>query len=606
MIIDAGHTNLISTKESSVLKKSDSDDLNSIEHEVQCLRDLQSSDAIGVDIESSGVNIATDVPYGYSIAANQNSVYFVGMHNRFFSDIVADERRTKICHNAKFDRSMFKKSGIEINNLCDTIIAAHLLELPFVSLEDLSYSVLWNKVNHKPYTSYDRPIEKSTPQELSDFFCTHAIGPLLLWNKFQRDLRADNLWNCFWQVEMPLVPVLSDMELTGTYIDQAKLDELGLYYDGKISLLKEALDYHVYNATGIREINYNSPDQMAELLYNKLKVLKPPSWTYRNKKHPGVDKEHLEQFVNKIPIIALYLKYKAYLHLKSTYVTGIKKRLVNGRIHTNFNQTKTRTSRLSSSDPNLQNIPKRWSEGKQIRKAFAATPDGSDNIILKVDFDQMELRDFACWANCTPLIEAFNAGRDVHAETAIRVFGDIKKRPEAKTLHYQLIYGGGIAEHRNMFFTMYPEAGRWLAATHNNFRIFGYARTRYGRKRTLGNYNTMSVMECEHADREGVSTIVQGSCAEYVKLGMRKIWNETKNSDIKMILQVHDEVVFDMPRKYLNDVVELVYKHLTYRELQAPLTVTPEIGNNWGDTIEYDKYCENNGITRVDKEAYIK
>ena len=550
------------------------------------LEQLMTANPISVDIESSGISIISDVPYGYSLTNNVNSAYFVWMHNGFFADLLTNEDTLKIAHNAKFERSMLKRSNIIANNWCDTIIAAHLIEEKELSLEYL----LLGRTNfmHKTYSQYPYPIPMSSLNELVLFFGTHAVGPMILWNEYQRSLRAEGLWNCFWNIEMPIVPVLSDMELTGAYIDKSALASLGEYYDDKISIIQDGLAHYAYKSANVKNINFNSPDQIADLFYNKLKIPKPPPWTYRDKKRPSVDKKYLELYKGKLPIISLYLKFKSYKHMKSTYVNGIIKRLVDSRIHTNFNQTRARTGRLSSSDPNLQNIPIVWAEGKKIRTAFSATPDGNDRVILKADFDQMELRDLACWSGCDPLIEAFNAGRDVHGETAIRVFNDIARRPEAKTLHYQLAYGGGSKEHKEMFFTSYPQVKKWIDTAYNDFEIFGYARTRGGRKRNLGNFEVMAGEEAAHAKREGVSTKIQGSCAEVMKVGMRKVWEEIRDSDIYMILQVHDELVFDLPRKRVPDLVDILQRNLTYNELQIPLTVSISVGDNWGETKAYN------------------
>jgi len=562
------------------------------------LDELMHSDTLSIDVETSGTHIAADKLYGYSLSHNDQSAYFTLIHNGFFDSLVADESKVKLGHNLKFERSILKKCNVTIDNLCDTYIAAHLLQEEKLSLEallikyehDLLDQRLWH---YRPWTEYKKPIPYSTPQELANFFSPHAIGPLVLWNRFQRNLRAERLWDCFWNVEMPLVPVLSDIESNGAYIDTEELKSLGAYYDEKIAVLEDALCHFAYKGAGIKSINFNSADQIADLFYNKLKVPKPPPWTYRNKKRPSVDKRFLEPFVGKLPIVGLYLKYKAYRHLKDTYVTGILKRLVNGRIHTNFNQTRTRTGRLSSTDPNLQNIPMRSLEGKKIRRAFAATPEDGDRVILKVDFDQMELRDVACWADCGPLIDAFNNNEDVHLKTAVEVFGSPEYRPQAKTLHYQLVYGGGVEEHVQMFFDKYPEIRTWIERMHKQFEILGYVRTMCGRKRNLGNFERMGAEEIAHAKREGISTIVQGSCSEVMKLGMHKVWQEVRNSDILMILQVHDELEFDLPRKRVPDLVDILDRNLVYRELQVPLTISVSVGDNWGETVKYERYKEN-------------
>ncbi len=553
---------------------------------------MQNSGYVSVDLEASSADTPTAQLHGYALSTDTQSAYFTMPHNRFFEDILCNEDVTKIGHNLKFDRSVFKRYNITMDNLCDTIIAAHLLEEEKLALEALMWQYFWQSVEHKPWSLYKKSIPHSTPQELAEFFWTHSAGPLMLWMIYQRRLRAEGLWKCFWEVEMPLVPVLSDMESVGAYIDTKRLESLGEYYDGKIAILEDGLSHYAYKQAGVQGVNFNSSDQMADLFYNKLKLPKPPSWTYKGKRHPSVDKRYLEPFKGKIPIISLYLQYKAYKHLKSTYVTGILKRLVNNRIHTNFNQIRTRTGRLSSTDPNLQNIPQRSLEGKKIRSAFVATPDDNDRVIVKVDFDQMELRDVACWADCKPLIDAFNNGEDVHMKTAANVFGGPEYRPEAKTLHYQLVYGGGIEKHRNMFFSAYPEMERWTNRMYRQFEIFGYARTRHGRKRNLGDFEKMVGELAAHAKREGISTVVQGSCSEVMKIGMRKVWNEIKDSDIYMTLQVHDELQFDTPRKRLPELVDVLDRNLVYRELQVPLTISVSVGNNWAETINYEEYVQ--------------
>ncbi len=257
------------------------------------------------------------------------------------------------------------------------------------------------------------------------------------------------------------------------------------------------------------------------------------------------------------------------------------KRLIDGRIHTNFNQTRTRTGRLSSSDPNLQNIPQRTEEGRKIRRAFIA-PDGK--VIIKADMNQVELRKSACLSNCTPLLDAFRNNEDVHKATAIRAYNDPARRPDGKTLNFKLVYGGGTPEEQELLFNAYPQIKTWSDSMYKEFEILGYAKTHYGRRRHLGDFSRMSAKERAHAHREGLSTMNQGSCAEYLKLGMRGIWNEIKNSEIKMLLQVHDELVFECPYKDIPDLTDIITRHMTYKELQIPLTVAISIGANWGET----------------------
>ncbi|MCJ7760150.1 DNA polymerase, partial [Candidatus Bathyarchaeota archaeon] len=374
------------------------------------LSEIADASVLSFDTETSGVNVAKDIPWGFSLASAPNSAYYTYMNNRFFADLLADEQTLKVAHNAKFDRSMFKKFGITVNNLCDTMIAAHLLEENRLSLEVLLKRFIKGyDLDIHFFKDFDKPIPHATLQEMANHFGAHSAAALALWNVLQRELRSNNLWNVFWNIEMPVVPVLSDMELDGAMIDTKALSELGEYYDERTLALDEAM----YHFAGRRGINFNSADQAADILYEQFKVPKPPQhmkklWTEKGR--PTVDKTYLEQFKGiKFPIVNVYLMYKMYRHLKDTYVDGIMERLVDGRIHTNFNQTRTRTGRLSSTDPNLQNIPMRTSEGRKIRKSFIA-PEGKK--IVKADMDQVEMRKMACLSNCKALLDAFREGRD--------------------------------------------------------------------------------------------------------------------------------------------------------------------------------------------------
>ncbi len=546
---------------------------------------LLASPVLAFDIESSGVSTATDIPFGFSLAHREVDAYFVYMTNRIFTDLLADERTVKIAHNAKFDRSMAKKYGIEINNLCCTMIAAHLLEENRLTLKTLLQRYVRDfDLVIKQYPDFPKYIPHSTLDELVNHFGPHSSGALVLWNRLQRELRANNLWRVFWDIEMPLVPVLSDMELNGTLIDEPYLEELGQYYDGKVDILQGGLEHFA----GKKGVNFNSPDQMAKILYEEQGVPKPPSYTWKDKKRPGVDKKHLEQFKGKIPIVNLYLMYKAYRHLKDTYVTGILKRLVNGRIYTNFNQTRTRTGRLSSTDPNLQNIPQRTEEGRKIRQGFIA-PEGK--VLMKADYIQVELKKMACLSHCKALLDAFKEGRDIHEETAIRIFKDIKQRPKGKTKNFQLIYGGGSEADQKMLFDAYPEVKTWTEKMASEFELMGYAKTHYGRREHLGNFETMSGKEKAHACRQGISVMDQGSCSEYMKLGMTKVWERIgrtllKDPEVRMVLQVHDELVLEVPAKRVKDMYYLLHEAMTYNELELPLTIDISVGPNWTEQSE--------------------
>ena len=548
------------------------------------LQALVNAHALGFDTETTGVKADRDYPLGFSVACSPYDAYYTNMYNGFMTGLIADDNITKISHNAKFDRSMFKKCGIEINNMCCTMVAAQLLEEPRLSLKDLlKAKIKGQDLKIKFFEDFNKPIKEATLQEMAMHFGPHSSAALMLWNVLQYELRRDNLWNVFWNIEMPVIPVLSDMELNGTMIDVPYLDELGKYLDSWIYAYGEYLAH----LSGHTNINWNSPDQTAHYMYGEMGLPKPmekKKASAKKSKHPSVDKKYLIGFQDTYPVIKYYLRYKNLVHLKGTYVTGIGKRLVNGRIHTNFNQTRTRTGRLSSSDPNLQNIPMRSELGRKVRLAFIA-PQGKS--IVKADMDQMELKKMACLSNCKPLLDAFRNHEDVHGTTAMHAYGDIARRPDGKTLNFKLIYGGGTPEQQAILFQIYPDVKQWSDSMLEQFQLLGFAQTHYGRRQHLPHINSSNRMEVAHAHRQGISTMDQGSCSEYLKISMRKIWNKIKNTDIKMLLQVHDELVFECPDELVEDFSHELARDMQYNELQIPLTATVSVGKSWGDTKKF-------------------
>lgn len=539
------------------------------------LETLANSSMLAFDVESSGYHVGKDIPYGFSIACEPTNSYYASMHDAFFTSLLADESKLKIAFNAKYDRSMMKKAGITIDNLCDPMIAAHLLEW-----QSLSLQVLVGLYLHKDIVAFsqlEEPLEHMTMQEMANFAGPHAESTLALWLILYNRLKRLGLLSVFWNIEMPLVPVLSDMELNGIAVDVDTLDVLGEEFDRKIAVLTKGLDYW----SGHPGMNHNSPDQVANLLYDKLGL--PVGRTTRTGDRPSVDKRYIETIKTKHSYIPMYLFFKELKTLKNSYVNSLKKQVVDGRIYGSFNQTRTRTGRLSSSDPNLQKIPVRTDIGKRIRTAFVAPPGSK---LLKVDYKLIELVMMGHQSQDPALLAAFRAGRDLHEETAIRAYKDAKRRPEGKTLNFKLIYLGGTASEQKMLFSLYPRVKQWTDEIALVLRENMYARTLGGRIRTLDDLDLdshPSTWRIAHGVREGISTMIQGSSAEEVKKGMVRAHKQTKNSDAKEVLQVHDEVVYQIPEKQVNDLIEVVRKTYPTDELSVPLKVDVEVGDNWGE-----------------------
>jgi len=542
---------------------------------------LANSQILAFDIEGSGYHIGTDRPYGYSITCDPTSSYYASMHDAFFAGLLADESKLKVAYNAKYDRSMLKKIGITIDNLCDPMIAAHLLEWQSLSLETM-VGLYLNK-NIVTFSDLKKPLECMTMQECAEFSGPHSESTLALWYVLEKELKRLGLLNVFWNIEMPLVPVLSDMELNGVAVDVNTLNVLGEEFDSKIATLTKALDHW----SGCPGMNHNSPDQVADLLFNKLGM--PIGRVTNETGRPSTDKRYIETIKDKHPYIPVYLFFKELKTLKHSYVDSLKKQIVNGRIHGSFNQTRTRTGRLSSSGPNLQKIPTRTAIGKRIRTAFVASPGYK---LLKADYNLIELVMMAHQSQDPALLAAFRAGRDIHEETAINAYGNAEFRPKGKTLNFKLIYLGGTKKEREMLFSLYPGVKEWTDKMALILRENMYARTLGGRIRTIDELDLSlnpSAWSIAHGVREGISTMIQGSSAEEVKKGMVRAYKQIKGSTVKDVLQVHDEVVHEVPDNEVNDLIDVIQKTYPTNELSVPLTVDVEVGDNWGNMVKVKK-----------------
>ena len=552
---------------------------HSVDGSLVSLETLASSPFLALDVEASGLSAGIDIPYGYSITSVPTSSYYASMDDAFFPNLIADDSKMKIAHNAKYDRTMLKKRGIIADNWCDPMIAAHLLEAPMLSLQFLLGWYL--NENVVSFEELKKPLLSMTLQECADFSGPHSEGVLKLWRVFGHLLEKYQLFSVFRDIEMPLVPILSDMEYNGVAVDAATLRELGEEFDKQIDVLTKGLDYW----SGTTGMNHNSPMQVSELLYDKLEM--PIGRTTSTGDRPSVDKRYLEIIKGRHSYIPMYLFYKELKTLKHSYVESLGRQIVNGRIYGSFNQTRTATGRLSSSGPNLQKIPWRTAIGKRIRTAFIAPPGFK---LLKVDYDQIELRMMAHWSQDPAMLEAFRAGRDIHAETAIRAYGGEEFRPKGKTLNFKLIYLGGTAAERKLLFSVYPRVKEWTDEAGLMLRENMYARTLGGRIRRIDELDPyMPARVIAHGVREGISTMVQGSSAEEVKKGMARAYKQLKGSDVKSALQVHDEVVYEVPDRYVDDLADVIWETYPTNELSVPLTVDIEIGDSWGEMTKLKK-----------------
>lgn len=482
---------------------------------------------------------------------------------------------------------VFNKYGIKVPNInFDTMISAYLLN--YETKDDICY--LANKLNiYIP--SYDKK-EVVTSEEAIRRAILKARFIYNTKDKLYEDMkREDNIY-LFENIEMPLAKVLAKMETTGIRVDKKVLEEMGT----EIKIKLEILTRDIYNYAG-EEFNINSPKQLGEILFDKLKL----PGAKKNKNGYATDIDVLKK-LTEYPIINKILEYRALAKLYSTYIDGIISTIrEDGKIHTIYTQTLTRTGRLSSIEPNLQNIPMRSEYGRLIRKAFI--PE-DNSVILSSDYSQIELRVFAHLSGVNDLINAFKEGVDIHTKTAMDIFkvpmeGVTKNmRRQAKAVNFGILYGissYGLAEDIgipvkeakefiNKYFETYPGVKDYMDKEIDEAKRNGYVKTIMNRKRVIEELKSSNYMVRSMGERMALNTPVQGSASDILKKAMVEINNifEKENIKSKMLLQVHDELIFNVYNDEIDKVKDIVYNTMTkVFELKVPLDVDIELGNNW-------------------------
>lgn len=482
---------------------------------------------------------------------------------------------------------VFNKYGIKVPNInFDTMISAYLLN--YDTKDDICY--LANKLNiYIP--SYDKK-EVVTTEEAIRRAILKAKFIYNTKDKLYEDMkREDNIY-LFESIEMPLAKVLANMEIEGIRVDKKVLEEMGT----EIKIKLEILTRDIYNYAG-EEFNINSPKQLGEILFDKLKL----PGAKKNKNGYATDIDVLKK-LTEYPIINKILEYRALAKLYSTYIDGIISTIrEDGKIHTIYTQTLTRTGRLSSIEPNLQNIPMRSEYGRLIRKAFI--PE-DNSVILSSDYSQIELRVFAHLSGVNDLINAFKEGVDIHTKTAMDIFkvpmeGVTKNmRRQAKAVNFGILYGissYGLAEDIgipvkeakefiNKYFETYPGVKDYMDKEIDEAKRNGYVKTIMNRKRVIEELKSSNYMVRSMGERMALNTPVQGSASDILKKAMVEISDifEKENIKSKMLLQVHDELIFNVYNDEIDKVKDIVYNTMTkVFELKVPLDVDIELGNNW-------------------------
>ena len=482
---------------------------------------------------------------------------------------------------------VFNKYGIKVPNInFDAMISAYLLN--YETKDDICY--LANKLNiYIP--SYDKK-EVVTTEEAIRRAILKAKFIYNTKDKLYEDMKKEDNIYLFESIEMPLTKVLANMEIEGIRVDKKVLEEMGI----EIKIKLEILTRDIYNYAG-EEFNINSPKQLGEILFDKLKL----PGAKKNKNGYATDIDVLKK-LTEYPIINKILEYRALAKLYSTYIDGIISTIrEDGKIHTIYTQTLTRTGRLSSIEPNLQNIPMRSEYGRLIRKAFI--PE-DNSVILSSDYSQIELRVFAHLSGVNDLINAFKEGVDIHTKTAMDIFkvpmeGVTKNmRRQAKAVNFGILYGissYGLAEDIgipvkeakefiNKYFETYPGVKDYMDKEIDEAKRNGYVKTIMNRKRVIEELKSSNYMVRSMGERMALNTPVQGSASDILKKAMVEINNifEKENIKSKMLLQVHDELIFNVYNDEIDKVKDIVYNTMTkVFELKVPLDVDIELGNNW-------------------------
>lgn len=575
---------------SKLVQKWKKQDLSQIEisvKNVSSLKELENEKEIGLALDYEDDNYSLGLFYGLAVT-NKKDVYYISLEDLSKDEaslnILKDKNIKKYCFDYKAIKVALATKGIEINGLCfDLLIASYLVDSSLKNDVEVVMNVYGIDISSKDDTL--SIFSAANPLKAGKI----ALFSMSLYERVIAELEKISAVKLFNELEIPLVDTLADMEIEGFPMDVKILDEFGETYKKKIHDLSE----EIYALAGTT-FNIASPKQISDILFNKLGL------SANKKQSTSVDS--LKDIQDEHPIVGKILEYRKYFKLLTTYVEGLKSHIFpDGKIHAKFNQALTTTGRLSSSDPNLQNISVRDEEGKQIRKAFYYPDDNYE--ILSLDYSQIELRVLATLSNCQALKEIFNSNEDIHSATAKKIFNlqsepTSLQRRRAKTVNFGIVYGisdWGLAEQLeispkeareiiNSFYSSFPEVATFFQKIINDALKDGYVSTLLGRRRYLRELHDSNYQTRESAKRAAMNAPVQGTAADLIKLAMNKVHNALKegNFETKMILQIHDELIFRVPKNEKDKVYKLIKDIMENAlDLDTPLLVDGGFGKDW-------------------------
>jgi DNA polymerase I len=577
------------------------------------IQNLLKQTSVCFDTETTGINPITAELVGIAFSWEAGKGFYVPFpENRDDAQALIEQLRPffenesiqKIGQNLKYDIKVLSKYNIKVKGtLFDTMLAHYLinpdmrhnmdvLAETYLNYSPISIETLIGKKGKNQLNMREVPLEKQTEYAVEDADIT-----LQLKEHFEKELGEANTQKLFDEIEIPLLRVLADMELEGINLDEAFLNSLSEQLDIDIKTLETT----IYKEAG-EEFNIASPKQLGDILFDKLKLVDKPKKTKTGQYATGED--ILSYLAKEHKIIQDILEYRGLSKLKSTYVDALPLQVEQktGRVHTDYMQTVAATGRLSSNNPNLQNIPIRTERGKQVRKAFI--PRDDDYILLAADYSQIELRIIASLSHEETMIQAFKHGEDIHASTASKVFNvplsevTREQRSQAKTVNFGIIYGvsafglsnqtdlsrGESKELIDTYYETYPKLRKYINDQIHFAREHGYVQTVLGRRRYLNDINSRNAVVRGAAERNAVNAPIQGSAADIIKIAMINIHDklEAGNYKTKMLLQVHDELVFDVYKPELETIKALVKTEMEHAyTLSVPLDVDLGVGNDW-------------------------
>ena len=573
---------------------------------------LSAADVISLDTETTSTNAIEAQLVGLSFAVEEKKAYYVpvpeqadeaqNIVNRF-KPIYENPNTLKVGQNIKYDLEVLRSYGVALQGpLFDTMVAHYLLQpelrhnMDFMAEVYLNYETVHIDALIGPKGKAQKNMRELSPSEVYNYACEDADITLQLKNVLQPKLVEAGVERLFNEVEMPLIPVLAEMECNGVRIDTAALKETSQVFTERMLQLEQ----EIYQAAG-KTFNVASPKQVGDILFGEMKIIDKPKKTKTGQY--VTSEEVLQTLRSKHPIVAHILDYRALKKLLGTYVDALPK-LINprtGHIHTSFNQAVTATGRLSSSDPNLQNIPVRGEDGKEIRKCFIPE-EGCE--FFSADYSQIELRVMAHLSQDANMLDAFREGYDIHAATAAKIYNKPvsevtrDERTKAKRANFGIIYGitvFGLADRLNIeraeakqlidgYFKMFPQVQQYMEQAKETARANGYVETFFHRRRYLPDINSGNATVRAIAERNAINAPIQGSAADIIKVAMVRIFQRFQRENIrsKMILQVHDELNFSVLPTEKEQVERIVMEEMQAAyPLDVPLVADSGWGNNW-------------------------